>query len=969
MKIFKKIVLGVGLATLLAVVFQFIPAHRTLAVTSTDFNLRFGDAQGKTIIGKYNNKSFTFTQAVSTAGSEAYVTADDNSICKGSTLILQDNESQLASDVKNGTNIDTYSGSQQVSNFQYRAAGSTACKTYNGRLAINPAGGGSAPSSNINWSGAKGSLSADGSQISIRFSDGSNLVVTDKTPGDSTINFKPQSGGKLGGAQVTGWCSDTILGADSVKGVTLSSYTDKTAAVNICYLTPAQVNQTASLAVDVSAYQPPATTTGPTGSCESNFNSPFAWVFCPAFGIADEAANQFNSFVQDQLCFNTGDTSSTSGVVCGGNNNLNTGVHNAWSIFKNIASALLVIALLVMVISQAIGGGPLDAYTIRKMLPKLVAAVILMQISWPLLKWSIDLSNDAGAAVGNLIMAPFGGASKLTLDHLLTVNLGTHTTTTNNEFSLFVVLAAGIGALALSIPGLAMMALYVVLALFTAFVVLIFRKLLIILLVILAPIAFIAWVLPGTERYWKMWRENLTKLILMFPMIMGLIAAGKIFASITAGTSATILIPHLAFTHVGGLPVPYFGTVTNFVNFAIIVGAYFAPFFMLPQTFKWGGAAMGAIANGVQKGVEKGSEPAKKYPTWRRDISPWKQARAARRAKQELRAKTNFYNDLNAGGPIGTVRRARLGGVPTPTLAGIRRERALRSSIVEGGAKRAEEEALKESKEALEHELATDPAALANHDAFVADIVRAGPGENIHGRVRTEADWRAAIEKMLQYGARGNRIFEEQHAQHMALAPADPARIRWEKFLNDNSGTIIPKFPYIYKSRDYPLGGDLAATISQLGPESFTTTGVEGEAIETMLGHLSQLIAAGGPGADQARRDLVSVITRFNQAITSEATNRRINPAIARAVRAAVIDDPAFLSTAVNPATGLRIGEIARGRGAPGVPDIDGATIASELHDAANGTGAFAGAPPDAYVGTSVANITNIVRSDGGVAP
>jgi hypothetical protein len=416
--------------------------------------------------------------------------------------------------------------------------------------------------------------------------------------------------------------------------------------------------------------------------------------------------------------------------------------------------------------------------------------------------------------------------------------------------------------------------------------------------------------------------------------------------------------------------VPYFGSVTNFVNFAIIVGAYFAPFFMLPQTFKWGGAALGAISNQVQKGVEKGSEPAKEYLKWRRGISPWKQARAARRAKQEIRAKTDFYNDLNAGGPIGTVRRARLGGVPSPTLAGIRRENALRSSIVEGGAKRAEEEALKEAKEALEHELATDPAALVNHDLYVWDIARAGPGENVHGKVRTEADWRAATEKMLQYGAGGNRVFEQLHAQHMALANSDPARIRWEKFLNDNSGTILPKFPFIFKDREYPVSGLLDTTISQLTPESFTSAGVEGEAIETILGQLSQTITTGGPvAAAQARRDLVSVITRFNQAITSEATNRRINPSIARAVRAAVVNDLAFLDTTIDPATGRRVGVIARGRGAPGVPDIDGATIASELQHAANGTGAFAGAPPDVYVGTSVANITTVVRPDGGVAP
>jgi hypothetical protein len=81
---------------------------------------------------------------------------------------------------------------------------------------------------------------------------------------------------------------------------------------------------------------------------------------------------------------------------------LNPEVKSSWSIMKNISSALLVIIMLVAVISQAIGAGPVDAYTIRKILPRLVVAVILIQISWLMLVWFIQVADDFGHGVRDL---------------------------------------------------------------------------------------------------------------------------------------------------------------------------------------------------------------------------------------------------------------------------------------------------------------------------------------------------------------------------------------------------------------------------------------------------------------------------------------------------------------------------------------------------------------------------------------
>ena len=371
----------------------------------------------------------------------------------------------------------------------------------------------------------------------------------------------------------------------------------------------------------------PAGGVEPSGGdeCESKNVGDFLWILCPALRQADTAAEGLNGFVNDQLCVNTGGslTQGTRASPCGGQNILNDGVHKAWAIFKNIATAALIIIMIIIIYAQATGSTFLDAYSARKALPRLVAAVILIQLSWIALKFAVDLTNDLGQGIQTLLYAPFGGADNMTLDSLFGKQAG-DINTSKEQFAFFSVIAAtGVVAIA-NIPGLIAMAILVVLALFVAFFVLILRKVLIILLVILAPLALIAWILSAndkSDRLWKQWSSNFTKLLMMYPLIMGMIAAGRIFAYIVAHDNdpTAILTPHLAVAHLGPLPVPYIATVTDFAGLVIVLIAFFGPYFLLPKAFSWGGTFMAVAAGAVtgsklaQNAREKSSAAARGY--------------------------------------------------------------------------------------------------------------------------------------------------------------------------------------------------------------------------------------------------------------------------------------------------------------------------------------------------------------------
>jgi hypothetical protein len=299
-------------------------------------------------------------------------------------------------------------------------------------------------------------------------------------------------------------------------------------------------------------------------SCESAGSTGLEWILCPVLRIFDSMINTFTGILENLLDFDV----STY---------LNPQVKSSWNIIKNIASALLIIIMLIAIIAQAVGGGPIDAYTLRKILPRLVIAVILIQISWFMLIWVINVANDVGYGVRDLITAPFGGWGKLDLNHLIAPLSDSGQITLA---ALFTGLVAAVWISGITIGGVALLGISAVASDLLAFVFLLLRQVFIILSVILFPIALIAWILPGTQRYWKLWWDNFIKLLFLFPMIMVLIYGGRIFAHIfvLANTGTAI------------------GKVISL--FVLFIG-FFGPYWFIPKAFKWGGQLYASASSGA----------------------------------------------------------------------------------------------------------------------------------------------------------------------------------------------------------------------------------------------------------------------------------------------------------------------------------------------------------------------------------
>jgi len=300
--------------------------------------------------------------------------------------------------------------------------------------------------------------------------------------------------------------------------------------------------------------------------------NPLHWIFCPFLDAVQTALDTFDGAIEQKLklktdFFNTSDclqqTQETKPTACS--------LNAAWNRMLTYSLFILIIIGLIMVISQAASIGPFSAYSIRKIVPRIIIAVILITLSWPIMSFLVGLSNVAGQSMRALIYSPF---DTLISNNPITID----PTAIIGALVVISVTTFGMGTLAvIALFGTALLAVAVGLA------TLYFREALLILLVITAPIGIVSMVLPNTQRFWKLWYSQLTSVLVVFPIFTGMVAIGSVFGAILWNQGNGDLVDQFA-----------------------AFGAVYAPYFFLPRAFKMAGGAIGTFKNVASKAAAPG---------------------------------------------------------------------------------------------------------------------------------------------------------------------------------------------------------------------------------------------------------------------------------------------------------------------------------------------------------------------------
>jgi hypothetical protein len=313
-------------------------------------------------------------------------------------------------------------------------------------------------------------------------------------------------------------------------------------------------------------------TVTPQGN-ESSYSSctvqGIGWIICPITTfLADGMDNIFN-IVKGFLVVQPANTTNT-----------HNDLYVAWNIMRGIANIAFIIVFMIIIYSQLTNAG-VSNYGLKKLLPRLIIAAVLVNLSYLICAIALDISNILGYSLQDI----FNNIRQNTFN----INNNTWADSTSMGWSAVtafvlsggaatagIIFATGgtiAGAVYLLVPVL----LGLIVTILVVLLILAARQAIIIILIVIAPLAFVAYLLPNTEQWFKKWRELFMTMLIFFPAFSlafggSQLAGGLIIQNATSITGvifgmavqvAPLVITPLLLRLSGGLLGKIAGVINN----------------------------------------------------------------------------------------------------------------------------------------------------------------------------------------------------------------------------------------------------------------------------------------------------------------------------------------------------------------------------------------------------------------------
>ncbi|MBQ3453100.1 hypothetical protein IJG28_02835 [Candidatus Saccharibacteria bacterium] len=260
-------------------------------------------------------------------------------------------------------------------------------------------------------------------------------------------------------------------------------------------------------------------------SCKDSLGA-LGWVVCPVTEKVAEAVDSLYKLIEDFLVI---DPISTED---------GTPVYEIWKYCRGITNIVFIIFLLIVIYSQITGYG-ISNYGVKKALPKLIVAAIMVNLSFLICLLAVDVSNIIGSSIRGL----FASVQESTL---------AVSEATSASVSYGSVVGALVGGSLLSIGGVAIafeagaiwmlipVILGAIVAVASGLITIALRQAVVVLLIMVAPLAMVANILPNTEQWFKKWKGLFTRMLVFYPMFSLLFGASSLagFAIIMSAKSA-----------------------------------------------------------------------------------------------------------------------------------------------------------------------------------------------------------------------------------------------------------------------------------------------------------------------------------------------------------------------------------------------------------------------------------------------
>jgi hypothetical protein len=300
------------------------------------------------------------------------------------------------------------------------------------------------------------------------------------------------------------------------------------------------------------------------------------WIICPITVFLSEGMDWIFNMVKGFLLVQPPNVS-----------NPNNDLYTAWNVMRSIANVAFIIVFLIIIYSQLTNLGVTN-YGLKKLLPRLIIAAVLVNMSYIICAIAVDISNILGYSMQDIFNGIRRDTFNITNDTWQAWDSDTMGWSAVTAF----VLSGGAASLGILVAtgGTAASAVYLLIPLLLGFILTILvvllilagRQAIIVLLIVVAPLAFVAYLLPNTEQWFKKWRELFMTMLVFFPAFSLVFGGAQLAGGIIIQNATTIVM----------------------VIFGLAVQV--APLIVTPLLLKLSGGLLGKIAglvNDPKKGL------------------------------------------------------------------------------------------------------------------------------------------------------------------------------------------------------------------------------------------------------------------------------------------------------------------------------------------------------------------------------
>lgn len=247
-----------------------------------------------------------------------------------------------------------------------------------------------------------------------------------------------------------------------------------------------------------------------TSSCAGEATVGIGWIICPVTNFLAGMMDWLFELLSGFLTVRPAQTGQDNAL------------YRAWSYMRNFANIAFVIGFLIIIYAQLTSIG-ISNYGIKRVLPRLIVAAILVNVSYWICAIAIDISNILGYSLQDIFISMrnsiVGGEGNswdvVSWESITGFILSGGTAAVAGGIGVYALTAGSVGA---AIYMLLPVLVGVLMAILVALLIMAARQAIITVLVILAPLAFVAYLLPNTEKYFDKWRGLFMTMLLLFPL-------------------------------------------------------------------------------------------------------------------------------------------------------------------------------------------------------------------------------------------------------------------------------------------------------------------------------------------------------------------------------------------------------------------------------------------------------------------